>query len=199
LNPANACLLDPNGKNAVSYTSSRGEPYAKNKMFVCHDFIRYLALKLFGTPFGVDLFYNEIEVLRNIRFVCSNAQEGCVWYDLYHRVENISRIGGDQQLQGISGEKYLTNATTDDINICRAIFQTIISQYPQRFSNIEDTDLFQPMPFLENDSISFKMIMHPGDYQNILTGVNAIPMRSYEIKLIIVSNPVNPEVDVAEL
>lgn len=200
LNPANACLADPYARNPVSTVSSRGEVYAPNKMFVVHDFIRYLASKLFGTPFASDLFYNEIEMLHNIRYVCGNSAPGCVWYDLYHKVQNISKTGNDVRLvQGISGEKFLTNDTPDEINICRAIFQTIMTIDPQRFSHIEDTDLFQAMPFIEYDTISMKLILHPADAQHTLTSVNQIYSRSYEIKLILVNNPVNPAVDPAEL
>lgn len=48
-----------------------------NKMMVCHDFTRHLALKLFNTAHGVDLFDNELDVLTDIR---SKARKA--WYQI---------------------------------------------------------------------------------------------------------------------
>jgi hypothetical protein len=40
------------------------------------------------------------------------------------------------------------------------------------------------VPFIENDTLNIKVVMEPSPNQNALTNVNAIPARSYNIKLI---------------
>ena len=67
LNAANAMMDHVSSSNPIAVVSSA------NKMMVAHDFVRYLAFKLFGTAQGVDLFNNETELLQNSksRLFCS--------------------------------------------------------------------------------------------------------------------------------
>ena len=59
LNPANADMSN----NPIFAT---GGDIVLNKNKVKHDFVRYLALKLFNTAYGVDLFSNEDALLTDL-------------------------------------------------------------------------------------------------------------------------------------
>ena len=58
LNPVHAMMDDTASENPIATGDSNGT-YVDNRMLVKHDFVRYLALKLFNTYQGVDLFSNE--------------------------------------------------------------------------------------------------------------------------------------------
>jgi hypothetical protein len=199
MNPATAQMGHFLSRNPINSYDSRGNQYPANAMLVYHDFIRYLSLKIFNSPYGVDLFYNKPELDNHIRFICGDSQAGCAWFDLTKKLEYIGKTGTSPELVGDAGSRHLTNAVSDENNICRHIIQILLTIDPGRFSTIEDTTLFQPMPFRENDSINFKLILRPNDFQNQLTGVAAIPPRSYGIKLIMTNSPVNVEVNPDEL
>ncbi len=93
-----------------------------NKRMVCHDFIRYLAVKLFNTHHGVDLFTNEQEMLDDLRTLANNGT-GHVW-------KAIIDVAADAN--DAAGLEY----STDDTNICCQVYRQMIQQFPNRFSNI---------------------------------------------------------------
>jgi hypothetical protein len=65
INPSNAMLDKGDSSSPIL---SVGIP---SKMLVKHDFLRYLALKLFNTAQGVDLFNNESALISNLNTVYS--------------------------------------------------------------------------------------------------------------------------------
>lgn len=197
MNPALAQMGDPLSQNPISTTNSMGTKYATNEMFIAHDFIRYLADGLFGTPYGVDLFYNKNQLYQHIKQICG-SEVGSAWYNITQMLINIGKNGTNPALNGTTNKMYLTNDVPDDSNVCRRVLQTLITVAPERFSNIQNTTGFQTMPFIENDSLNFKLILYPSDYQNDLTGTGQLLPRSYGIKLILTSNPVNLSENVLE-
>jgi hypothetical protein len=204
LNPVNAMMDDAASVNAISLTGTSG-PLASNKALVCHDFTRYLASKLFGTHFGVDLFNNETELLQNLRLICDDSAADHTWYDIVAKVTNVSKTGAHLDLVvDANNNKYMTNATNDNTNLCRVLFNQMVLSDVSRFKDITnesatyDGSIPHPLPFLVNDSISFKLTISPAADQEVLTQVEAFGGRSYEIKLIMVESPVNTEVDSAE-
>ena len=187
LNPADAMMDDAASQNPI-LTADKNGALASNKMMVAHDFIRYLAKKLFNTPYGVDLFSNEVALLQNLRSVCGSGATGDAWFDVTEKVSGVSVSGSDARLEGTAGSKYLTNGVTDETNICREILLQIAGSAPSRLATLVNTYGVQSVPFDPEDSISFKLDIHAAAGQEGLTGVAPIPSRPYEIKLIMVSD-----------
>jgi len=199
LNPANGMMDAPDSKSPIATTDSAG-PLASNKMMVAHDFVRYLAVKLFNTHFGVDLFNNEVALLQNLRLICSDDAAGHTWKDIVDKLTSVS-IGGDNAglLTDAAGNKYMTNGDKTASNLCRVLMEQMLGADATRFAQIVASDGPQSLPFKPNDSISFKVTISPADGQELLTGTAVIPPRSYEIKLLLVDGSVaNTEVDAAE-
>jgi hypothetical protein len=173
---------------------------------VAHDFTRHLAVELFGTHLGVDLFNNELELLNNIRSICGSGAAGNTWYDIAAAIKKVSinsDADGFSGLDGDAGAHYMTNANETAENLCRVLFDQMIGAEPSRFANIEPTDAPQSLPFKSGDIISFKVTIHPADGQKLLTKAESDPditARSYEIRLEIVADDetVKVNVDVAD-
>jgi hypothetical protein len=195
LNPANA-MLDAEGASDPIATANSSGPLESNKMLVAHDFVRYLALNLFNTHFGVDLFNNELELLNNLRLICDDSAEDHTWFDIQAKLALVGVNGTHSDIQGaIPGEKYMINSDEEDnTNLCRVLFQQMTGSAVERFSTIDATDGPQSLPFEVDDSISFKLIIAAADGQEELTSVAPIAPRSYEIRLVMVDAPDNTEV-----
>jgi hypothetical protein len=178
INPANA-LVDTSYIYNESNTSKR---------LVCHDFVRYLSSKLFNTHYAADLFENEQELIDHLRTL-SNDASGHVWGNIIDvaNAVNTAQIYSD-----------------DDANICCQIFRQIITQFPARFADIT-VDCVDAIPiassqyyipFIENDTIQFKLTISAAPGQETITGVSAIGDRSYSITLLLkeTANIANPAV-----
>jgi hypothetical protein len=81
----------------------------------------------------------------------------------------------------------MTNTITTADNLCREMFLQIADVTPERLQNIQQTSNRQPLLFQSGDSINFKVTIHAAENQHLLTGVNPIPSRTYQIKLYMVS------------
>jgi hypothetical protein len=162
------------------------------KNMVCHDFVRFIASKLFNTPYGTDLFQNELELLNDIR---DNSQK--VWftidkelakYDVVDRPALSSVVGYDgvnfesQVLHDgtYSGWKWYSNDVSG--NISKKMLDQMAYNNPARLRNIANTTEIQPIPFVENDTISLKLTVNPADGQETLTGVPPLGARTYRIR-----------------
>lgn len=206
LHPANAMLDKTEDGAARPIASADGTTaYIGDKMMVAHDFTRYLAQQIFNTHLGVDLFNNEKELLNSIRVACDDSAAGHTYYDVLNVLKNVDLAGsGDQVNTGLAtdadGNQYMTNSTASDsaankLNICRVLFSQMmdvsgVHRFADIFSGITTQadgaiSAPQPLPFLENDTISFKLIINPAADQNQLTQVEPFGARSYEIRLVL--------------
>jgi hypothetical protein len=193
LNPANAMMITEGDKSPIATANSAG-PLEANKMLVAHDFVRYLALKLFNTHYGVDLFNNEIELLQNLRLICGDAEAGQTWKDIRSKLELVGISGTHADIQGADSGKYMDNSNDTGANLCRTLFEQMTHSALSRFSEISASDSPQSLPFAVDDSISFKLVIAPAEGQEELTNVSAFAPRSYEIRLNMVAAPENTEV-----
>jgi hypothetical protein len=203
LNPANGMMnVSSLSQGAIALIDSNGA-LADDKLMVCHDFVRYLASKLFGTHFGVDLFNNETELLQNLRLICDDSAAGHTQYDVLAKLSDVSKTGSNAGLLTDSnGNKYMTNDTNDDTNLCRVLFDQMIGSDVSRFRDLSiGGDQPQPLPFAVDDAISFVLTIAPADGQETLTGVDPIGSRSYEIRFVVkdASDVVNTAVAADEL
>ena len=164
------------------------------EMLVKHDFIRYLALKLFNTAMGTDLFSNESALLGDL-----NAKGLVAWTDISKnlweyattkttsaKIDNMGIL-----IDPSSNELCTTDHFSGNTNLCRELYQQLIftSSGRSRFQNVVlDGNNQAPIPFIAGDSISFLYTINPIAGQNTVTGVSAFGGRSYKIKLQIVSS-----------
>ena len=191
VNPMNAMLDKPESDNAIMQA---GIP---SKMLVKHDFMRFLALELFNTPSGVDLFNNESEMLQALTAVgeqsWQNDISGALWrYATTSSYPVPADVTSGFVLDNVSGLKCTTGDMNTYENIPFLILNRILMLHPERV-NLTGLDAFgqAPIPLLAGDTISFRFQINPKPDQHLLTGVSPLPGRSYVIKLIVVSNDAN--------
>ena len=184
INPSHAMM---NKTESAGMLGSGVQEITANKSLVKHDFIRYIALRLFNTYHGVDLFQNEQELHENLTYLGETVQ---------HNVDNIiagvsTTSASETMAYDASGNKYLTNDVSGNTNLCRELMRQIAASEPSRFYNHGgNTAGLRNMPLQENDSINFKLTITAAAGQNVLTGVSVIPSRSYMIKMVL-KNTVN--------
>ena len=183
LNPSHAMMNKTESAGMIGI----GDGYDSSKSLVKHDFIRYIALRLFNTHHGVDLFQNEQELHENLAYLGETVR-----YNIDNILTGVSTTSDSETMAyDASGNKYLTNDASGNTNLCREIMRQIAASDPARFyNNGGNTAGIRNMPLEENDSINFKLTITAAASQNILTGVSVIPSRTYLIKLML-KNTVN--------
>jgi hypothetical protein len=191
-NPANAQLDDALSSGPIATAGSNGVAFASNVMQVKHDFVRYIALKLFDTHNGVDLFSNVDELLNSVTTVCGSGSSGNTWYDVSASLASVSAVNGTHSgiLTDASGNKYMTETVQTPDNLCRELMLQLFYSNSDRFNEIADSDLIQPLPFIEGDSFSFLLNINPIENQHTLTGADPFGGHSYRIKMVINSSMV---------
>jgi hypothetical protein len=157
------------------------------KKLVKHDYIRYLANKLFNTTRAVDLMANELELNENLSgngslFTSMNSR------NILDILNSISTTSTDAYSSDANGKKYLTNATLIPTNIVRSIMEQINNTEPERFNNLspdEANDLIRSVPFMVGDRLNFTLKIKAAANQHNLTKVQPIPDRTYLISLVL--------------
>jgi hypothetical protein len=189
-NPADSKLDKPQSFGAIAQMNT-------DTMYLKTDFIRYLALKLFGTHYGVDLFVNEEELVQEMYDRIAVAMG--INYEL---IDSLNYIDGtnanltlDTQYKKVYDyrieryvhcyTRYATDAFNTNKNLCRELMLQLVALDPARFQNIQNTSYMQPLPFIAGDSINFKIGINAASGQELLTGVAPIPKRTYQIKIIL--------------
>jgi uncharacterized protein YjbI with pentapeptide repeats len=176
INPAHAMLNKPESSGILGGTTI----FSANKMLAKHDFLRHISRHLFNTIHGVDLFNNESDLLENTTYWGENVRT-----TIDAIISGISTTSSDASLAfDSSGNKYLTNTNTGNTNLTREIMRQISAVEASRFNNIQDNVGLKSIPFIENDTLLFKVIFSSALNQSDLTNVSAIPSRSYMVKLI---------------
>jgi uncharacterized protein YjbI with pentapeptide repeats len=178
INPSHAMM----NKQESSGMLGVGNGFASDKSLMKHDFIRYIALRLFNTIHGVDLFHNESDLRENMTYFGETVR-----YNIESILSGISTTSVSETMSyDASGNKYLTNDSSGNTNLCRELMRQVAAASPERFyNNGGDNAGLRDFPFVENDTILFKVIVQAAPTQNALTGVSEIPSRSYTIKLVL--------------
>jgi uncharacterized protein YjbI with pentapeptide repeats len=178
LNPSHAMMNKTESSGMLGY----GEGYADNKSLVKHDFTRYIALRLFNTIHGVDLFSNETDLQENLTYLGETVRNNID--TIFYGISTTS--SSETMSYDVSGNKYLTNDNSGNTNLCRELMRQIAANDAARFyNNGENTAGIKSVPLRENDNILFKLTITSASGQNILTGVSEIPSRTYTIKLVL--------------
>jgi hypothetical protein len=179
LNPAHASLTAVATYNTTpSAILTTDADVVDTKNLVKHDFVRYLALKLFNTPYGVDLFSNEEALLSDIVSKGDTAAT-----NIKTALDNVNLTNA---LFGSPGSKYSTDASANTSNFTRELMRQIAHHAPQRFYGISNDASIKSVPLHENDTINFKVTIYPASGQHNLTSrTNPFEYRTYQIKLIL--------------
>jgi len=201
LNPANAMMDVPvYSSGAISSISKiSGAAYDHNKALVKHDFIRYIAQRMFNTYQAVDLFNNQLEVIQNIESVCDGSAAGRSWHDISAALYSVSTNGTNAGLLvDNNGLKYMTTATVSADNLTRELFLQIVGNQPNRLtanpdgsSRVLGSADRQDMLFYDGDTINFNLTISAASGQETVSGlsnISHIPSRTYVIKLVLISD-----------
>jgi len=195
LNPAHAMMDAPLSQNGFDITDSN---IASAQKMVKHDLLRYLALKLFNTTRAVDLISNEMELKENMVSLCGSFNTS-VWKNIRDLLVAISTEGTDGELAvDADGLKHLTNSLRTNKNIVRTLINQIAQYDAARFNAMDAAPvdgLNRPVPFVEGDILNFTVRFSAASGQHDLTGVSAIPDRTYLIKIHITGAPSNTAVN----
>ena len=183
LNPVHAHTL---ATNPILPTA--GDVVA-NKNLVKHDFVRYLALSLFNTPHGVDLFSNEDALLTDL------VQKGAVARLAIDA--SLNAVDNSNAAYGTAPAKYSTNALTSAANFSRVLLRQVANVRPARFHGIADISGIHSIPFVDGDTISFKVSIAAASGQHTLTGRSTFNTRVYKIRLDLVADAANPVGNIA--
>jgi len=187
LNPAHA-MLDRNESTGMLTPGASATAFSADKSLVKHDFIRYIALHLFNTIHGVDLFRNEEDLRENLAYYGEVARVG-----IMSVLDTVGTMSANitMSVDG-SGNRYSTNEDTTITNISRELMRQISLSASGRLVAIDasggDGGIIQSVPLTENDTLNFKVVMEASPGQHALTNVAVIPARTYNIKLIMKSS-----------
>lgn len=148
---------------------------------VYHDFIRHLALELFGRHEVADMFNNE-KALKNSLFNSGQTIDA----EIRNKINNADNLD-------------VSDESPD--NLVYSLLKQMLNAQPQRFENTNDSNLFDAslndgvpscLPFVVGDSISFKLEIFPNANQatTIFSGDTSVVVnpRSYEIVLEVVDD-----------
>jgi len=192
--PLDASLNPAHAEMTSSPMLATGGDITANKNLVKHDFVRYMAYKLFNTVYGVDLFANEDALINDISSKGRTAKDA-----IRTSLDNVcttSAVTGDGALTtDASGNKYTTNAASTNTNVCRELIRQIGNSQPSRFnygvSDASGVDLsgntfYREVPIEAGDSINFKLTVTPHATQHNLTGrTGPFDSRVYKIRLLV--------------
>jgi uncharacterized protein YjdB len=177
LNPAHS-MVDVGDSTGMMGSSGM---FAQNKALLKHDYVRYLAYKLFRTIHGVDLFKNESDLLENLTYWGETIRN-----EIEHKLDLISTTSSDETMPiDGSGNRFLTNEVTTNTNIARELMMQIVGNSRARLFDISGTTDIQTIPLFENDSFNILITVFAAENQNILTGSDSISSRTYNMKVVL--------------
>jgi hypothetical protein len=170
------------GNGAVISVNALNQALSSSDMVIGKDYIKHLADVLFNTPFGVDLFINETDLVNSV-----NSGLASIWNSCASDLQNISTAGTHSALQGSEGHKYLlANSQAEDdnntskYNICRELYRMLISRVPTRFTDLPSIELPQErkaevdpdannlyyLPLIAGDQILMRVVFKPCEDQS---------------------------------
>jgi len=125
------------GNGKVSSVNATGALLSNSDLVVGKDYIRHLANRLFNTPFGVDLFINEDELVTSVNDALNKVWTSCA-KDLQdnsingNSATNTYLQGGDTHKYQLSGDV----ATDNKFNFGCELFKMLVSRAPSRFTDL---------------------------------------------------------------
>ena len=120
------------GNGKVSSLNAAGTAFTEADLVIGKDYIRHLANRLFNTPFGVDLFINELDLVTSV-----NNALNKIWSSCAEDLQDLSNTGQNENLLGVGNYKYLSR--TDCCCTCNfgsELFDMLVSRDPSRFIDL---------------------------------------------------------------
>jgi hypothetical protein len=161
------------GNGKVSSVNAAGTALSNSDLVIGKDYIRHLANRLFNTPFGVDLFINEEDLVTSV-----NNALNKVWTSCAQDLQDISNTGQNENLQGVGNYKYLS--ATDCCCTCNfgsELFEMLISRDPSRFTDLTSiaVDSVQASRLDPDARNLYKLPLKVGDQILIRVGLKPHP------------------------
>jgi hypothetical protein len=173
LNPANAHTL-----SSEPILSNSADVVAKRN-FVKHDFVRYLALRLFNTAYGVDLFSNETQLLEDLVTKGATAAGNII--------TALKAVDQASAAKGSANHRYSENDLNGTSNFSRELLLQLANTQAGRarlVTAVQNASGIMSIPLAPEDTISFKVSITAAADQHTLTNrPAAIETRTYKIKL----------------
>ena len=181
LNPVNGKLDQALSWNPIVET---GEP---SKMLVKHDFIRYLALKLFNSVNGVFMFNNVSNLLENLNSLGETMYQQDVSASLWkYATTSNTELETGYVIDSSTGLKATTKANDSIENLCYILMNKILDENIDRFDNVVmDASGVFSLPILEGDTINYIVKINPSSQQHLATNVSPFGGRVYQIKIVV--------------
>lgn len=133
LNPSHA-MLDRDESSGMLVPGGGAGAFSADKSLVKHDFIRYIALNLFNTIHGVDLFRNEEDIRENLAYYGEVSRVG-----IMSVLDTVGTMSADITMStDSSGNRYSTNEDMTVTNISRELMRQIAVSAPGRLGTIDD-------------------------------------------------------------
>ena len=147
------------------------------------DFVRHIAVELFNTPNGVDLFNNEQELRRSVETSCDYGDSN----KLINKLEDILNSCETNTSGGI------TNIDSS-YNLTYILLKQLFQKQPGRFSDLSanynitlSPTTPAPLPWALGDTIWYVLTLHPASGQHTLVGKpNPLNSRKYLIKMVLI-------------
>jgi hypothetical protein len=186
----------------VTATEPNTNPYNLNRRYLPQDYLRYLALKLFNTTKGVDLFANETEVLMSVDVRCKVALNARLSALTGETPGAIARDRSDfkvtMNVTSPDGPGTIIAGTLDTTaNPSKKILRQIMQNDPQRLDltgaafDSDASGNWYKMPFVAGDKLYFPITITSPANQSLLVGPRSVNIdeRTYLIKCIVTDSP----------
>jgi len=198
-NISTATVISEGAYAPIALTDTHGATYNGAEQSLANDYIRYIALKLFGTHYGVALFANPADLEQDISNVCTSVSSATnVYPSLLTQLGNVSTsvMAAGPAAAAITDELgllALPDTYTSADNLSRELIQQMFNLCPTRLQNDDNGLLLaqsspQPVPFIANDVISFPVTFNVADGQEAEVAPECAPIPSwtYLIRLTLV-------------
>ena len=165
INNSGGTTTNPKGPQIVYYPD--GTQLPETQQLLKYDFLRYLSRNIFNSPYGVNLFTNQTELMDSMDTQC--------------------------QLQLVKINAALPPSSTDANALCTNVVSVMYKNHPERFTRnnqVEPGSNFYYVPFQPGDTLRHLITVAPAQDQmsvlqsTLLHMINlpaSIPARRYEI------------------
>jgi hypothetical protein len=182
----------------VTATAPNTNPYNLNRRYLPQDYLRFLALRLFNTTKGVDLFANETQVLMSVDERCKVALNARLSALTGETPGAIARDRSDfkvtMDVTSPDGPSTIIAGTLDTTaNPSKKILRQIMQNDAQRLDltgaafGADASGNWYKMPFVAGDKLYFPITITSPTDQDDLVGPRSVTIeeRTYLIKCIV--------------
>ena len=182
----------------VTATAPNTNPYNLNRRYLPQDYLRFLALRLFNTTKGVDLFANETQVLMSVDERCKVALNARLSALTGETPGAIARDRSDfkvtMDVTSPDGPSTIIAGTLDTTaNPSKKILRQIMQNDAQRLDltgaafGADASGNWYKMPFVAGDKLYFPITIQAPANQGSLVGPRDVTIenRTYLMKCIV--------------